>query len=100
MVFFAMLYTLYFAVPNDYVTISWGLAAVFYMILSVIFRDTTYRWMAILTLVVTVFYLFIFDLSKMALGYRIIAFICLGLIILGVSFYYTKKLKREKEETK
>lgn len=97
--FFAMLYTLYSAVPSAYVTISWGLAAVFYIGLSVVLRNAEYRWMAILTLLVTVIYLFIFDLEKMETGYRIIAFICVGLIILGVSFYYTKKLKRKKEET-
>ncbi len=96
--FFTMLYALYFAVPKDYISISWGLAAIIYMVLSVILKNVEYRWMAILTLVVTVFYLFIFDLSKMEMGYRIIAFIFLGLTILGVSFYYTKKLKRKKDE--
>lgn len=95
--FFAMLYTLYFAVPKEYITVSWGLAAVVYMVLSVILKNTKYRWMAILTLVVTVFYLFIFDFSHMGIGYRIVAFIFVGLTILGVSVYYTKKLKRDKE---
>jgi hypothetical protein len=95
--FFAMLYTLYFAVPKEYVTMSWGLAAVVYMILSVILKNVKYRLMAILTLLVTVFYLFIFDFSHMGIGYRIIAFIFVGVTILGVSFYYTKKLKRGKE---
>lgn len=95
--FFAMLYTLYFAVPKDYVTMSWGLAAVAYMIFSVILKNVKYRLMAILTLLVTVFYLFMFDFSRMGIGYRIIAFIFVGLTILGVSFYYTKKLKKGKE---
>ncbi len=97
--FFAMLYTLYFAVPRDYVSISWGSAAIIYMVLSVILKNVKYRWMAIMTLIVTVFYLFMFDLQKMETGYRIMAFIFLGLTILGVSFYYTKKLKRKKEES-
>jgi hypothetical protein len=95
--FFSMLYTLYFAVPKDYVTMSWGLAAVVYMIFSVILKNVKYRLMAILTLLVTVFYLFMFDFSRMGIGYRIIAFIFVGLIILGVSFYYTKKLKKDKD---
>jgi len=97
--FFAMLYTLYNAVPKDYITISWGLAAVFYMVLSVVLKNVKYRWMAILTLITTVIYLFIFDLSKMDTGYRIMAFIFVGLTILGVSFYYTKKLKKKKDES-
>lgn len=96
--FFAMLYTLYNAVPKDYVTISWGLAAVAYMIMSAILRNVKYRWLAFLTLVAAVFNLFMFDISKMGVVYRIIAFIFVGLTILGISFYYTRKLKSAKNE--
>ncbi len=96
--FFIMLYTLYNAVPKDYVTISWGLAAVAYMIMSVILKNVKYRWLAFLTLVAAVVNLFIFDISKMGVGYRIIAFIFVGLTILGVSFYYTRKIKSNRSE--
>ncbi|MEI6276794.1 MAG: hypothetical protein WCP08_12430 [Prolixibacteraceae bacterium] len=94
--FFIMLYTLYNAVAKDYVTISWGLAAVVYMIMSVILKNIKYRWLAFLTLMSAVLNLFIFDISKMGVVYRIMVFIVVGLIILGVSFYYTKKLKSGK----
>jgi len=94
--FFVMLFTLNQAVAVDYVTISWGLAAVAYMIMSAILRNVKYRWLAIFTLVAAVIHLFIFDISKMGVGYRIMAFIFVGLTILGVSFYYTKKLKSSK----
>jgi hypothetical protein len=96
--YFAMLYTLYNAVPKDYITISWGLAAVAYMIMSAILRNVKYRWLAFLTLVAAVFHLFMFDISKMGVVYRIIAFIFVGLTILGISFYYTRKLKSGKNE--
>jgi hypothetical protein len=96
--FFIMLYTLYNAVPLDYVTISWGLAAVAYMIMSVILSNVKYRWLAFLTLLAAVVHLFMYDISKMGVGYRIVAFIFVGLIILGVSFYYTKKLKSNKAD--
>jgi hypothetical protein len=96
--FFVMLYTLYNAVAIDYVTISWGLAAVAYMGMSAILRNVKYRWLAFLTLLAAVIHLFMFDISKMGVGYRIVAFIFVGLTILGVSFYYTKKLKSGKTE--
>jgi hypothetical protein len=96
--FFVMLFTLYHAVAVDYVTISWGLAAVAYMIMSAILKNVKYRWLAFLTLLAAVVHLFMFDISKMGVGYRIIAFIFVGLTILGVSFYYTKKLKSGKSE--
>jgi len=96
--FFIMLYTLYNAVALDYVTISWVLAAVAYMIMSAILSNVKYRWLAFLTLLAAVVHLFMYDISKMGVGYRIVAFIFVGLIILGVSFYYTKKLKSGKTE--
>ncbi len=96
--FFIMLFTLHHAVAKDYVTMSWGLAAVAYMGMSVMLRNIKYRWLAILTLVAAVINLFLFDISKMETGYRIIAFLFVGLTILGVSFYYTKKLKSSKTE--
>ena len=94
--FFVMLFTLNQAVAVDYITISWGLAAVAYMIMSAILRNVKYRWLAFLTLLAAVIHLFIFDISKMGVGYRILAFIFVGITILGVSFYYTKKLKSGK----
>ena len=94
--FFVMLFTLNQAVAVDYITISWGLAAVAYMIMSAILRNVKYRWLAFLTLLAAVIHLFIFDISKMGVGYRILAFIFVGITILGVSFYYTKKLKSDK----
>ncbi len=94
--FFVMLFTLNQAVAVDYVTISWGLAAVAYMVMSAILRNVKYRWLAFLTLLAAVIHLFIFDISKMGVGYRILAFIFVGITILGVSFYYTKKLKSSK----
>jgi len=96
--FFIMLFTLYHAVALDYVTISWGLAAVAYMIMSAILSNVKYRWLAFVTLLASVVHLFMFDISKMGVGYRIIAFLFVGLTILGVSFYYTKKLKSGKNE--
>ncbi len=96
--FFSMLFMLYNAVAQEYITISWGLAAVTYMVMSAILKNAKYRWLAFLTLVAAVIHLFMFDISKMGVGYRIIAFIFVGLIILGVSFYYTKKLKSDKNE--
>jgi len=94
--FFVMLFTLNQAVAVDYITISWGLAAVAYMIMSAILRNVKYRWLAFLTLLAAVIHLFLFDISKMGVGYRILAFIFVGITILGVSFYYTKKLKSGK----
>jgi len=53
--FFTMLFALYHLVPQQYVTLSWTGAAVFYFIFSLALKLIKYRWMAIATVLVTGF---------------------------------------------
>lgn len=93
-----VLYSLHTAVPSNFVTLSWALAAVIFFILSVLIRNMKYRWLAITTMVVTVFYLFLVDLSNISLGYRIIALMFIASISLGISIFYSKRQKSKKQE--
>jgi hypothetical protein len=61
-----VLYSLHHAVPTQFITLSWALAAVLFFILSVLIHNIKYRWLAIMTMVVTVFYLFIIDLKNIS----------------------------------
>lgn len=97
-VFFSLLYSLYHAFPKIYVTISWSAAAFLYFMLSILLKNSKYRWMAILTLAVTAVYLFVVDLAHMEVGYRVIAFLFLAIISLGASLYYTKKVRRKQKQ--
>jgi hypothetical protein len=92
-VFFSLLYALYHAFSKEYVTISWSAAAFLYFMLSILLKNSKYRWMAVLTLAVTAIYLFFVDLAHMEMGYRVIAFLFLAIISLGASLYYTKKVR-------
>ncbi len=93
-----VLYALYHVVPSFYVTLSWTGAAVFYFLLSFLLNNVKYRWMSIGTLVVTAFYLFLVDLSSMALEYRVVAFLCLAVISLAASMYYAKRSTKKENE--
>ncbi|MFQ5628715.1 MAG: hypothetical protein ACE5I1_08140 [bacterium] len=95
--FVAVLYGLYHAVPGHYVTLSWALAAVGYFLLSLWLHRIKYRWLAIFTMIAAVGYLFFVDLARLEAGYRVLAFLFLGLILLAGSLFYTKfrhRLKR------
>ena len=92
--FFIMLYALYKVVPLQYVTLSWTIAAVAYFILSMLIRNIKYRWMAIFSMVAAAIYLFIVDLASVGIIYRIVAFMFLALISIGLSVYYTKNKKK------
>jgi len=88
-----ILYSLHHAVPAQLVTLSWTLTALLFFVLSVWIKNIKYRWLAIITMVITVFYLFIVDLKSISLGYRIVALLFLSIISLGISIFYNKRLK-------
>jgi uncharacterized membrane protein len=53
-------------------------------------RSAFLRWQALVLLAVTIVKVFVFDTSQLERGYRIIAFIALGVLLLGVSFIYQR----------
>ena len=78
-----------------------GIGTIFFIhlfILSVLIRNMKYRWLAIITMVVTVFYLFLVDLSNISLGYRIVALMFISAISLGISMFYSNRQRDKKEE--
>jgi hypothetical protein len=96
--FVTVLFALYHAVPRQYITLSWTGAALSYFMLSLVLKNIKYRWMAISTLLVTAVYLFMYDFAHMEVGYRVIAFLFLAFITLGASLYFTKQMKRKKQD--
>jgi len=90
-VFFTTLFALYHLVPAKFITISWVGAAGLFFGLSYILKAKKYRWLAFGTLIVSVIYLFFFQLKSMELGFRIVAFLIIAVITLITSFYYSRR---------
>jgi hypothetical protein len=93
--FFMVLYGLGHAVPTQYVTLSWTGIAILYLILSIIFKNVKYRWMAFMTLVFTGGHLLFVDMANMDMGYKVIAFLVFAAITIGLTLYYTKWIKKK-----
>ncbi len=87
-------YGLYYGVPGQYVSSAWLAVGVFYFALSLVLRNRKYRWMAILTMLLTVLYVFVVDLAVLNPVYRMISFLVLGVTMLGVSWVYARYSKR------
>jgi uncharacterized membrane protein len=51
-------------------------------------RSAFVRWQAILLLAVTIGKVFLFDTSNLQQGYRILSFIALGVVLMGMSYIY------------
>ncbi len=93
--FIMVLVTLYHLIPARYITLSWTAVAVIYFVLSVILKNVKYRYLALASMIAAAFYLFIIDLAKIELIYRIIALMFLAVISIGLSIFYTKRSKRK-----
>ena len=93
--FFTLLYATYKALPGQYITVSWLIIAGIYLALSIIIKSIKYRWMALGNLLIAAFYLFLVDLAKIELIFRILIFMAFAITSIFISTYYVKKLKKK-----
>jgi hypothetical protein len=92
--FFMVLYALYHAVPKQFITLSWTSAALIYFLLSFILKNVKYRYMALGTMISAALYFFIIDLARIEIIYRVLALLFLAAISIGISIYYTNRVKK------
>jgi hypothetical protein len=92
--FLMMLLALLHAVPKQFVTLSWTMAALLYFIISLLLKNIKYRYMALGTMICSAFYLFIVDLARIEVIYRVLALLFLAAISIGISIYYTNRIKK------
>ncbi len=92
--FIMVLFALIHAVPKQFVTLSWTMAALVYFLISILLKNVKYRYMALGTMICAAFYLFIVDLAKIEIVYRILALLFLAAISIGISIYYTNRVKK------
>jgi uncharacterized membrane protein len=53
-------------------------------------RSAFVRWQALFLIAITIVKVFVYDVSELDRGYRIVSFIVLGIILLGISFGYQR----------
>ena len=92
--FFMVLIALYNAVPGQFITLSWTIAALLYFILSFILKNVKYRYLALGTMACAALYLFLFDLARIEIIYRVLALLFLSAISIGISIYYSNRVKK------
>jgi hypothetical protein len=92
--FIMMLFALFHAVPGQFVTLSWTMAALLYFLLSFVLKNVKYRYLALGTMICAAFYLFTVDLARIEIIYRVLALLFLAAISIGISMYYTSRIKK------
>ncbi len=91
---FVLPYALYHVLPPGYISISCLGLAVFYYLAGRLLHNRKYRWMALLTISLTVVYVFTIDLVGIDPLVRVISFLVLGSTLLMVSMVYSRRSKR------
>jgi uncharacterized membrane protein len=60
------------------------------MVVGFLRRSAFVRWQALLLIAATIAKVFIYDVSQLDRGYRIVSFIVLGVLLLAISFVYQR----------
>jgi uncharacterized membrane protein len=78
------------------ISILWTVYAGLLLLLGVLRRWPLLRWQALILLGIVVAKVFFYDLSSLDRAYRIFSFFILGAALLAVSFFYQRKLTRNR----
>jgi uncharacterized membrane protein len=60
------------------------------MVVGFLRRSAFVRWQALLLIAATIGKVFVYDVSELDRGYRIVSFIVLGVLLLTISFVYQR----------
>ena len=60
------------------------------MIVGFVRRSAFVRWLALILIALTIVKVFVYDVSQLERGYRIVSFIVLGILLLAISFVYQR----------
>jgi uncharacterized membrane protein len=80
-----------------YLTASWAVLALGVFAAGFVLRERMYRWLGLGILAVAVARVFISDVWKIDLLYRILSFMALGIVLLALGFIYNKYQEKIKQ---
>jgi hypothetical protein len=81
---------LYYEVSGRVLTVAWGVEGVALLIAGFPLNDRVQRLTGMFLFLVCILKLFLYDLRHLETLYRILSFIVLGLMLVGVSWIYTR----------
>ena len=81
---------LYHEVSGSMLTVAWGIEGIALLIAGFPLRDRVLRVSGLALFLVCILKLFLYDLRSLETPYRIASFIVLGLMMLAVSWIYTR----------
>lgn len=98
--FILLPYSTFLIVPLEYVGLTWLALALLYYAFSLILKNKKYRWMAMLTLAITILYTIVLGIMHPEDELKVISFIIVGLVLIIISIVYTKIKSKNSVENK
>jgi uncharacterized membrane protein len=79
------------AIERDFTySALWMAYGAMLMVVGLLRRTAFVRWQALLLIAVTIVKVFVYDVSQLDRGYRIVSFMVLGVLLLAISFVYQR----------
>ncbi|MCF6268928.1 MAG: DUF2339 domain-containing protein [Melioribacteraceae bacterium] len=88
--FLLLPYATFLLAPIEYVGFTWLGIAILYYAFSMILKNNKYRWMAMMTLAITILYTLVLGILHPDNEFKVIAFITVGVVLIIISFVYAK----------
>jgi hypothetical protein len=80
-----------------FLTASWAALALIIFAMGLTLRERVYRWLGLGILGCSLARVFIFDIWKLTMGYRIVSFLALGISLLALGFFYNRFQEKIRE---
>jgi uncharacterized membrane protein len=78
----------------------WMLYGAMLMVVGFVRRSALVRWQALILIAATIAKVFVYDVSQLDRGYRIVSFIVLGVLLMAISFVYQRDWLQLSKKTK
>ncbi len=78
----------------------WMLYGSMLMVVGFVRRSALVRWQALILIAATIAKVFIYDVSQLDRGYRIVSFMVLGVLLMAISFVYQRDWLQLSKKTK
>jgi uncharacterized membrane protein len=81
-------------VSGRLLTVAWGIQGLGLLFAGFPLRERPMRLAGLVLLLICVLKLFLFDLQNLDMPFRVLSFVVLGVILIGVSFFYSRYRER------
>ncbi len=88
--FLLLPYSTFLLVPLEYVGFTWLAIGLLYYALSLLLKNNKYRWMAMMTLAITILYTLLLGILHPDNELNVLSFIVVGIVLIVISIVYTK----------